>query len=585
MKTAGIALVVAATALLGGCSQLACGPGTEEADGLCVPLPGLDDPADDDDAVDGDDSPTDPGWPDFPDTIDVLSVSIRTGWDVYNGTNSNDLSLCLSADDCFVLDVQDIDDFEVGAMDVFHFEGVGLPRDAVDRVEIRSSNGSDQWRPVCMEIRFDGEPVYCSPLGMRFGNEDDDEVEQWSDPEGLHNACTTCWEEPLTHGPMVGAVTDTTVRLLLRADATRRVGVHVGTAGGEAPVAAWVYPSASEDFVAEAEVTGLEPETDYVYWLELDGQAASTLGSFRTAPAPGQPDTLRVAFGSCTKNDEQPAFEQIRLYDPDLFFFLGDNHYANSDDLGALRWYYRWGLERQHRAELAAVTSTLATWDDHDFVGNNTDGYEAGKDVALRAFEEYWANPSAGTAELPGVFFSHSWGDVDLFFVDDRYYREFDDNILGAQQDAWLRQELAASSATFKLIVCGSQWTDDGSDDSWAEYPEARDALFEFLVEQDIGGVVLLSGDIHRSELRSIDRTDAGGYDLPELTSSPLANSSSTCTDDGEEQLACADGSSFFITMDIDTLAPDPVLTAAIVNEFGYEEASMTVLASELQVP
>jgi len=583
-------LLVALALTLGGCQQLVCGPGTEEASGVCVPLPSLDDDDtsaqdDDDSGPDDDDGPVDPGLPGFPDIIDVLHVSVRTGWGQYNGTNSNELSFCLTADACFTLDNPDAGDFEVGAMDVFTWEGIDVPRADVDRIEIRSVDGSDQWRPVCLEVRFDGEPVYCSPMDVRFGNEDDDEVEQWADPEGLHNACVTCFDEPLTHGPMVGAVTDTTARLLFRTDATRQTAVRVGPAGGEAPVVAWAYPSASEDFVAEVEVTGLQAETDYVYRFEVDGRPASPLGRFRTAPAPGQPDTLRVAFGSCSKFDEQPAFQQIRFYEPDLFFFLGDNHYANSDDLGSLRRFYRWGLSREHRRQLLATTSTLATWDDHDFTGNNTDGYEPGKDVALRAFEEYWANPAAGTAEVPGVFFRHSWGDVDLFFVDDRYHREFDDSLLGAEQTAWLLDELAASTATFKLIVCGSQWTDDGSSDSWAAFPEARDAIFEFIAEQGIGGVVLLSGDVHRSELRSIDRTDAGGYDLPELTSSPLANSNFGCDHDDVELLGCVDDSSLFVTMDIDTLAADPTLRAAIVDEFGDEQVVWTILASELQVP
>jgi alkaline phosphatase D len=556
------------------------GPGDDSADDD-------DDSADDDDDSADDDDVVDPGPPDFPDVIDVLSFSVLTGPGVFHGTNTNTLSLCLTETDCFPMNVPDVDDFRVGELDVYHVEGIDLPRSVVDRVAIRSVGGTDRWTPTCLEIRFDGEPVHCAPIGVGFGNEGGEEVEYWEDPAGLHEDCTTCWESTRTHGPMIGAVTDHSVALHLRADATRQVAVWIGPAesgAAGASVGAYVYPSPRDDFTAEVLLGGLAPETTYVFWIEIEGRAVGAFHEVTTGPPPGAPGPFSLAFGSCSKGAEQPIFSSIAAEEPDLFLFIGDNHYANSDNLGALRWYYRRALELPERAALAATTPTLATWDDHDFTGNNTDGTEPGRDTALRAFGEYWANPSVGLDGTPGVFFSHTRGDVDLFVLDDRYHRGLNDSMLGSGQLQWLLDSLDASTATFKLIASGSQWTGEGSGDSWASFLTERDIVFDFIREQRIDGVVLLSGDVHRTELRLIDRSAAGSYSLPELVSSPLANSNSGCGSDGE-LLGCWNTGNYFITVEIDSTVADPTLVARVFDVAGVELESWTMLRSELEVP
>ena len=527
----------------------------------------------------------DPGYPPFGDTIETLTIDLRTGYSTYDGTDANQLSLCITDTDCFSLDTAAVNDFRRGEVDSYAFEGLQIPRRAVDRVEIRSANGTDLWRPSCLALTFDGEPVYCEDrLGMPFGDQPN-ELQQWSDPAGLHRRCNRCFGSPITHGPMVGAVGPSDARILYRADATRRVAVHVAraddiTAGWSVQ---WRYPAVQRDFTDVVHLTDLEPNTEYTYFFEVEGELAAGLHTLRTAPATGTSGQTRVAFGSCTRSDEQPIFEHVRALRPDLFFFVGDNHYANTDDLNGLRWHYRWGMSRAQRAELLGETSVLATWDDHDFTGNNTDGTEPGKDVALRVFGEYWANPAAGTANTRGVFFQHAWGDVDFFFLDDRYHRGFDDSLLGAAQTAWLQTALAASSATFKLIVNGSQWTAAGSGDSWAAFLPARDALFDFIRDQRVEGVVLLTGDVHRTELRTIARRAAGGYDLPEIVSSPLANSNSTCRASAELR-TCLDEGNFFITLDIDTASAEPSLTARVIDEYARERDTWRILRSDLEL-
>ena len=104
----------------------------------------------------------------------------------------------------------------------------------------------------------------------------------------------------------------------------------------------------------------------------------------------------------------------------------GDNETSELRLLPADDREGRWdeALATDGLRDLCGSTSVIATWDDHDFVGNNTLGVdEPGRDVALRGFGEYWANPSVGAPGVPGVFTRATLGDIDWFLVDDRYHR------------------------------------------------------------------------------------------------------------------------------------------------------------------
>jgi alkaline phosphatase D len=529
----------------------------------------------------------DPGPPSFPETISTVSIAVRTGADAWDGTNTNKLSVCLTETDCYLMDIDDVDDFRRGEIDVYHFEGDDLARASVDRVEVRSVDGSDAWTMDCLQVNFDGEPVYCrDDIGVSFGNEDEEEVGSWTDPDGVASHCNTCDVSPLTHGPVVGHADPETAKVWIRTDATRSVGLRLAetqAALNDAPVYAWAYPTPDTDFTAELQAQGALAGTTYHYAVQIDGTDVHT-GTLRTAPAVGTPGKTTIAYGSCSKDDDQPIFDHIAATSPDLMFFIGDNHYGNTNDLASLRWYYRWAHSRAIRSTLMSTATTLATWDDHDFVGNNTDGYDAGRKEALRAFSEYWPNPSYGTESVPGVYFSTSWGDVDLFFVDDRYWREWDDSLLGNEQTEWLIQQLSSSTASFKIVSCGSQWTTKGSGDSWAAFPSKRDELLNDLFDAGVEGLVLLSGDIHRSEFRKIAAPTTGkGYTVPELTSSPLATWNSGCQSD-DEVVTCFDSGPSFVTLEVDTTLKDPTLTATLFDAQGAKQHEWPIKKSDLSL-
>jgi len=526
--------------------------------------------------------PEDPGYPNFPSTLSTLSVTIRTANTQYASTD-DPFSFCITSGDCFDLNQPTVDDREQGQDDVYHFKAVGVPRSTVDRVQLLAGDGGDRWEPACIQVAFDGEPMYCNDtLSFYMGNEAG-ETMSWNDINLPNLLCTTCFDNPLTHGPILGMAKADDTRIWIRTDATRQVILRMWETADPSTVRiqGYAYPLPDDDFTAEFQATGLKPDTAYTYRLEVEGVLLDDSHDFRTAPADGAPVDLDLAFVSCSKEDSQVGFGSIANDDPDLLFFVGDNHYANSNVEGTLQWFYRWAHERDHRKELMMHTPTLATWVDHDYVENNTDGYSPGKETALAVFSDYWPNPAHGTEDVPGVFFSTSYGDVDFFFLDGRYYRGYDDSVLGNDQMAWLQEELLLSTATFKIIALGVQWTLTDTNDSWFEYSAARSGFFDFLRDNAIDGVAFLSGDVHFSEFRTL--THSGLYDLTDFTSSPIARESpSNCRSSQGEQVFCYDGGNSYVTLQIRTDVTAPFIRGNIHLEDGAVWAHHTIYYADL---
>jgi alkaline phosphatase D len=203
----------------------------------------------------------------------------------------------------------------------------------------------------------------------------------------------------------------------------------------------------------------------------------------------------------------------------------------------------------------------------------------------LEVFKQNWINPGYGDPDWPGCWFSFSIADVDFFMLDGRMYRTnpFDKNptMLGPVQKAWLKDKLAGSKATFKVVASPVEWSfgaKPGTRDSWSGFPDERQELFDFLAEHGIDGVVLISADRHRSEAWRIERKH--GYPLYEFESSRLTN---------EHVHELVPGTLFgynekqsFGLLKFDTTVPDPTVTFEIVNIDGEVVYSLTVRRSQI---
>jgi alkaline phosphatase D len=303
---------------------------------------------------------------------------------------------------------------------------------------------------------------------------------------------------------------------------------------------------ADEDFVAHLRLANLDPGTAYRYSVRVDGAKARE-GRFRTQPFwqfRSDPPEVSIALGSCAYINDRfdrandrwvpgyGVFDAIAARAPDFMLWLGDNIY-----LRAPEWTSREGMSARYRqyrelpeiSRLWTATSHLAIWDDHDYGPNDSDGSFVGKGNALATFKRYWPNPTFGLPGTEGVFGAVAIGDVDLFLLDNRFHRYpnrypqvAQKTMFGAAQLEWLKQALLASRATFKVVAAGGQfWNQANRFEGLHDYPADRQALYDWLVEQRIGGVVFVSGDRHFSQLLRVPRP--GTYPLYELTASPLA--------------------------------------------------------------
>jgi len=339
-------------------------------------------------------------------------------------------------------------------------------------------------------------------------------------------------------GPMVGAPTANSVRVWVRTSGTFDVVLEVAARRDFADVrtSAPMQSNTGNDFCVAPSVEGLEPNTSYFYRFKFDGvldRYQPLPGKARTAPR-GR-TAFRAAFGSCARlqiDTDQRIFSVAQALEPDLMFFLGDNIYADSVEPAAIADLYRRQREIERVKPFIRNTSCLAIWDDHDFAINDSDRTNPIREQALALFKNYWANPSYGLPGTPGIFFKYAYGGVDFFFLDGRYNRDPADapdvagkTMLGAEQKAWLKDELRASRAPFKVLVSGGGFSKaERGGDSWAVYTHERDELFDFIRDNRIEGVFGISGDSHMGELNCVPRSEQGAYDFYDMCSSPLAN-------------------------------------------------------------
>lgn len=310
---------------------------------------------------------------------------------------------------------------------------------------------------------------------------------------------------------------------------------------------------------AEFTLTGLDPGTTYVYGVTFDKQSQPIITDTLTTqqlwqwhqPAPD----FSFITGSCAYFNE-PAydrpgkpfggdssiFETMAKEKASFTLWLGDNWYTRDAD-----YFSKWGLfYRASRDRSLPELQTLlarmphyAIWDDHDYGPNDADKSYILKETSREVFTKYWANPSYGF-NGQGVYSKVTWNDVDVFMLDDRWFRSNDkmlDSIngkpntekkmFGAEQLEWLKNSLLFSNAnsqiSFRIIATGSQVLNSYSPyDCFRHFPAEYNELLDFIALYKIKGVLFLTGDRHHSEIIKLDRPN--NYPLYDITVSPFTS-------------------------------------------------------------
>ena len=362
---------------------------------------------------------------------------------------------------------------------------------------------------------------------------------------------STYAQDLINSGPMVGY--STMQEVLLWVQTEERANVHFEYYEIDNPKVKFstdkIETEKKNGYVAKLIADQVIPGKKYKYEVYINNYKiernyamefqTQELWKWRTDP----PD-VKFIIGSCSYINEpkfdRPGkpygsnfeiFNSINKKKPDFMLWLGDNTYLREPD-----WNSRTGFIKRYshtRAfpelqPLLASTHHYATWDDHDYGPNNSDGSFWLKETASEIFKLFWGNPNYDVTGKGGITGFFQWSDLDFFLLDNRYHRTANNNLtgnrqmLGKDQIDWLINALSFSQASFKFVAVGGQVISNGAVyENYATYPDERKYLLDKIREAKIEGVIFLDGDRHHTILSKMQETK-NVYPLYDLTCSSL---------------------------------------------------------------
>lgn len=252
----------------------------------------------------------------------------------------------------------------------------------------------------------------------------------------------------------------------------------------------------------------------------------------------------RIAFLSCIdhrNSDKRREFWRgLASYKPQAVVMGGDNVYIHEpkaeENPITEQDFWRvimisWRSVEYYR--LPELIPTFGTWDDHDYAMNNGDETYVAKDIAKKLFQMFYGTEElAGFSEKSyGVGSLVSFGGMDLFLMDNRYYRTPNDakgpneTQWGKEQEDWLIKKLTQNKRP-ALIVSGSQYF--GAYLIKESYEKNHPTSFKNMMKR-IGEtgtpVAFVSGDRHFTEFMKIEK-EILGYETFEITASGMQTDS-----------------------------------------------------------
>lgn len=240
----------------------------------------------------------------------------------------------------------------------------------------------------------------------------------------------------------------------------------------------WLPVDPNRDFTRHFPLGGLKPATSYSLTVEARKNSSkrktTTLnGSFTTAPEKENPKKITFVVTTCSKFDTRDAgdlghhiYAAMLAMKPDFFVHAGDNVYYDTQrpyvthiDLARFKWNRMFGLPNT-RALLKEVPSYWMK-DDHDSWDNDC---WPSMDPEMGVFS-YEDGRTVYDEQVPMSDKRHyrtfRWGkDLQVWMVEVRDFRSpnfYPDgpekSMWGQEQIDWFKQTVAASDATFKLLI------------------------------------------------------------------------------------------------------------------------------------
>jgi len=391
------------------------------------------------------------------------------------------------------------------------------------------------------------------------------------------------------NGVMIGDVSDNSAILWSRANRKSKMTVELEGDLNDDKLPT-VIVNENNNFTGQIHLHGLKPDSIYRYkviFRDLDhehSQSEKLTGSFRTAPRNETQQNIKFAWGGDVAGqnvcrDEKkgfPVFSAINQQQWNFFIGLGDLIYADGlctatgrygnpqiagDFIKSADLYNYWAHWSYNRKDpgfqrLLANTPYLAVWDDHEVVNDfgplhdtrSSAPYTPGEHllpIGLKAFLDY--NPVSSATEVTPkrLYRNIRWGKhVELFLLDTRQYRDANfmpDNqdapktMLGREQLTWLKEKLAASDATWKIIVSSvpmsipTGFPPSGGRDGWGNFDQDGGFEYElkeilrFMQQHGIKNNVWLTTDVHFSEgFKYQPFSEHPDFNVYEFVSGPL---------------------------------------------------------------
>ncbi len=291
-----------------------------------------------------------------------------------------------------------------------------------------------------------------------------------------------------------------------------------------------VRASADPHGVVRFEVDGLDPARRYHVGIETGARTPIEEATFTTFD--DGPMSFTIAAGSCARVGSNGAvYDAIAALDPALFVAAGDFHYANIErnDVSAFREVFDYTLSRPGQSVLYRRTPIAYVWDDHDYGGNNADATSAARPAAMSTYRQYMPHYGLAGPDAP-IYQAFTMGRVRVILTDVRSARspagqvdDADKTMLGDEQQRWFEEQLLAADGAYPLIIWVNPvpWVGEaalGLDD-WRGYSTERAEIADFIADNDIDGLLMVSGDAHMVAIDDGTNTDysasgEGGFPL-----------------------------------------------------------------------
>ena len=310
----------------------------------------------------------------------------------------------------------------------------------------------------------------------------------------------------------------------------------------------------------------------------------------------------KIGFGSCSDTlFPMPVLSILATKDPDLFVFLGDNIYGDTEDMANLQSKYDVLGATAEFQQIKEAASLLAVWDDHDYGAN-----DAGKDYPMKAeseqiFLDFWEEPADSERRThEGIYHALLYEGtpgptLQIILLDTRYFRDDltandgtgindyipnDDpslTLLGDAQWTWLEAQLRVE-ADLRIIASSTQFAHSYNGfESWNNLPAEKEKLLELIRTTEAEGVMFLTGDVHHAEFSQVEV--APGYTLFDATSSAISRFPSPAEENTQRiGNAFEPNNAGLVEIDweaerVDISIIDVTDTKRLTHSFGFDEA------------